>query len=233
MIAPVHFNDELPTAVAILTTREGELLEVAALPLNANFEPSQESRFRFYHRKLKPKTPTSATASHARHGDDPHIAGDLFVQWFDRLGLNRGKQLVAIAHHWDQEREIVREWLGPLNFDYCFSTEYRDSFVASRFINDSVGAHLDLAPFPNEGLKAFVERFGIEVGAKSAIDRARQTAETYRQLLLRYAYNLPPVKPNEEANRWRAYAAFCKSCALSGEQPLSIEDFERTLNATE
>lgn len=82
-----------------------------------------------------------------RHGLTPLKAGDLFVEWFDNLGLAPKGRLIPIAHNWPFDREMMMDWLGEKTFNYVFAYAYIDTFPLCKFIEGVKISRGEASPF--------------------------------------------------------------------------------------
>lgn len=120
----------------------------------------------------------------ARRGLSAEKAGELFVDWFERLCLRPQKRICPIAHNWVFDRPFIVDWLGPKTFDYCFNPQYRDTMGMALFANDSADARGEPCPYPKVNLAYLcsqlqIERFGIH----TALDDCVATAAVFKRLI--------------------------------------------------
>lgn len=82
-----------------------------------------------------------------RHGLTPTKAGDLFVEWFEKLKLPPKGRLIPIAHNWPFDREFIKDWIGDKTFEYIFAHSYIDTFPLCKFIEGTKLSRGEKSPF--------------------------------------------------------------------------------------
>ena len=170
-----------------------EIIQVAAVPLDQNYEPSKKYR-PFYLDGICPlyperqapdaKAKTGLDASKMEEFVNPTRAADLMDEWFMSLALPSDKRLVPLAHNWAFERTMMLDWLGPDTFGTIWDGRARDTMEATSFINDMHTWQGLGEPFSTVSLPVVCRRLGIQLdNAHNALADALATAKVYRALL--------------------------------------------------
>ena len=109
---------------------------------------------------------------------------DLFVEWFNRLGLPYGRRLVPLAHNWAFEKGFLTHWLGLDGvYDYWQQLP-RDTLSLVATINDLYAWHGRKQPFYSLSLPALCKRFDIQHdNAHDALADCIATAKLYAELM--------------------------------------------------
>jgi len=131
------------------------------------------------------------------YGVGPRAAESAFLSWYDGLGLRFNKRLIPIAYNWPEQREYLRQWLGPTTFGQVFhATEYRDLIPILRYWTEYQYRSGEHIPFPKCSLRHFAARFGIDLplcnlDCLAQADIVRQCYEKILNLYLPLGYNIP------------------------------------------
>lgn len=197
----LHMNGHLLCAVDVETTgREvgtHDIVEIAIVPLNHLIEPYK--KYRPFHMKLKPKRPENVDnralgksglklADLILDGFDPWKAADYLEEWFNRLNLPIRHNLVPLAHNWPFDRDFIKEWLGPLTFEYIFHGHYRDTMQIASFLNDRAYDKKEPYVYAKIGLEALCLRMGIENKMPHrALYDCLATAEIYKKFVTQFS----------------------------------------------
>lgn len=193
----IHLNGNVLCAVDVETTGlvcgTHDIWEVAILPLDHDFKPNKKHKY--FSMQIKPKRPENADPKALRiskvtladilvEGQDPWKAADMLEEWFDRLNLGVGRQLVPLAHNWPFDKAFLLEWLGPATFNYIFHYHYRDSMVAASFINDRAYDQAEQIPWGRIGMGSMCNYFNVEnKTAHRALSDCVATAEVYGKMV--------------------------------------------------
>jgi len=169
-----------------------EIVQIACVPLNQHMEPHPE--LRHFYMDIKPDFPErmnpEAVKKHGLTVDyldqcvSQDRAVDLFIEWFESLGLLFGKRLLPLAHNWAFERGFLMYWLGLEGFDSMWQGTGRDTMTAAGFINDLYVWHGRKHPFNYVNLKAICDRFDIHLDkAHDALADCLATAKLYAEYM--------------------------------------------------
>ncbi len=191
-----HLNSNLLCAVAIKTTgpdpKKHELLEIAIIvlspdckvskkhmPFNILFRPEKIQRAAY---SLKNELVTKCMG----HGVDLYDAAEMLDDWFEKLELRRGKQIMVLNHSWAKNRGFIEDWIQPTSFEKMFSKEYRDPQSIGLYINDRCDFRNEPCTFPKVKLSYMcsVQKLDYEQGLPTVIDECAGTIELYRSLIL-------------------------------------------------
>jgi oligoribonuclease (3'-5' exoribonuclease) len=204
----VHLNGNLLCAVDVETTgvdpQKNDIWQIAVLPLDANIKPLQGIMPFYVNMRLKrpenidPKAMNVGKADLAQlqlHAIDPWKAVDLFIEWFERLGLPEKKRIAPLASNWLFDRDFIIEWMGRLSFDYYFHFHYRDTQASALFMNDRADRHIEKVPHPKVGLGYLGNLYGAQnLKAHDALQDCLQTAEVYSKMMSAYTPLVPGTK---------------------------------------
>ncbi len=201
LLTQVHANYNLLVALGIKVTNfdpiAGEVINFAALPLLPDYSPYKELPFlelwirpfnqmvfRIEDAESEPGMQRQLFQK-ARHiGIDPSMGAELFVNWFENLGLTRGKKMIPICHNYAKFFPIMERWLGPETYKYLFDWRYRDTMLAAGTVNDLCYWRGEAFPYPKYELGSIATRSGASwTGGKYAIEVAMATAATYRGIM--------------------------------------------------
>jgi DNA polymerase III epsilon subunit-like protein len=205
----VHLNGNLLCAVDVETTGIipgfHDLIQVAALPLNADLEPL--TTVPPFYMNLKPEYPERADyrakkvtglsmADLILTGVEKYRAADLFVEWFDRLNMPTsgtvGKKIMPLWSNGGFDKSFLLEWLGKETYNYIFHFHERDTQSIALFLNDRVYMHGEKQPFPKVGVSYLSSCFDIvNEHAHDALSDCLTTAHIYKRLMTMYTPMFP------------------------------------------
>ena len=169
-----------------------DLVQIAALPLNADLEPL-EGAAPFY-MNIQPEFPERATPQAlAKNGlkldellncPDKHEVADYFYDWFKALNLPLGKRLIYLCQNAPFDIAYLKLWLGPEGFDQIFGRRGRDTMFSANYLNDKAAFQGQPVPFPNVSLEGLAKKYGISYeGAHDALADCIITAKVYKAML--------------------------------------------------
>lgn len=204
-----HWNGHLICAIDTETTglQAGyhEMIQIAIMPLNAEYLPDPE--IQPFVCMVKPDHPARWEDGAARvnglrgvaekHGLDANVAYQMFVEWYYALGLPETnsppyfKQIIPLAKNWAFDRGFVNAWMGldddrkPAMDQFIRSREARDLQPLIYFMNDLAYIHDEkIYPFPKQSLTYACSRLSIpHPNAHDALGDCEATARCYRRLL--------------------------------------------------
>ncbi len=172
---PIHANNNILCAVAIETTGTkpywNEICEICVMPLKSNYRPLKDVMpFNMMIRPRNTDRIDEETMSVRKdrlleimkYGTDSFEAGDMFIEWFDRLKMLPNKNILPVTYNWAFNRPFIYDWLGPLNADYTFNYRYRDILPIANFLNDYQDWRINNCPFPKHHLQYLSSCAGIE-----------------------------------------------------------------------
>ena len=178
-----------------------EILQIALVPLDSNFEPRKDI-LPFYI-EMKPENPEridpEAMAVNKmklctimERGFDQEKAKDLLLTWKDKLELpytkggQHQKRIIPLGQNYAFDQAFIKQWLGVDMYNECFDGRYMDTMVAATYLNDRAAMHSERVPFPKLNLKAMAARLKIEHGrAHDALQDCVTTAKVYKALTTR------------------------------------------------
>jgi DNA polymerase III epsilon subunit-like protein len=175
-----------------------DVIEVCVLPLDNHYKPNLKLVVPF-HCLIKPRRPENCTAEvidkihfrekicHATiHGLDADHAAVLFDEWYLKLGLRDNKRICPLGQNYAFDRSFMIDWLGHESYSRYFDGRYRDTMVASLFLNDRADVHNEAIPFAKNNLAWLAVKTDVEQDrAHDALADCMTTAEVYRQMILR------------------------------------------------
>lgn len=133
------------------------------------------------------------------HGVDRYMAAEMFVEWFNAMGLADRKKLIPVAHNWVFDSIFIRRWLGNKTFELLFSPLYRDTLPISLFENDIRGYRGDEYLFQKNNLSYLCSTMHIERDrAHRALDDAIATAKVFKTILTHGYPRQVNVVPDED-----------------------------------
>jgi len=196
----VHLNGHLMTAIDLETTgtQPGyhEIVQIAIVPLDADFQPLQEARP--FYTLVKPEHPERASAG-AKHkhkipmerlmmeAPPQDKVKDWLVEWFEALRLPFKRCLVPLAHNWAFESSFLKAWLGVPMVDQLFHAHARDSMLYAVAINDRAACNAEPVPFPSVALGSLCNKLNIvNTNPHDALADCITGAKVYRTLLRLY-----------------------------------------------
>jgi DNA polymerase III epsilon subunit-like protein len=193
---PIHLNGSLlcaiDTSTTGLTPGFHEITRIAIIPLMADWEVDRT--LQIFEVMIQPqRTQTFNHPStkmsyekilhHRQFGLDPSLAADLFMDWFKRLGLPERKKITPVGFNYKlHDLPFIKDWLGPLNYDYHFDWRIRDVLVAITFVNDLYDHWSFPIGFPKYALGSVCKRFGLERPNHHPINDALAAAQAYKKL---------------------------------------------------
>lgn len=194
-----HLNGHLLCAVDVETTGlevgKHEIIQIAVLPLDFDLKPS--TTLMPFDMKLKPENLPSIDvgaitvnklkiANLILTGHDSYAAADLFVEWFQNLGLPEGKRIMPLASNWVFDKSFIQEWMGFHNFNYVFDGRYRDLMCCALYLNDKADIQTEQYPFPKVNLAYIANCLKVPFEADychNALYDCALTAACYREIL--------------------------------------------------
>jgi len=193
----VHLNGSVLASVDLETTgrRAGyhEIIQIAVVPLNSDLRPAEG--IKPFYTTVRPEHPERQERGAAYvHGininelilnaPESGKVKDLLVEWFERLDLPVGKNLVPLAHNWAFEASFLTAWLGIEQTGYIFHSHARDSMLYALSLNDRAAFKGEKAPFNRVSLGSLCKHFGVpNEAAHDAMNDALAEAEVYRAIL--------------------------------------------------
>lgn len=196
----VHLNGCLMAAVDLETTgtRPGyhEIIQIAVVPLDSNFEPLADVRPFYTH--VKPKHPERESAGAKNkhkipmtelllNAPESEQVADWLFEWYEALKLPFKKCLVPLAHNWAFESSFLKAWLGVEQTDLIFHSHARDGMLYAIGLNDKAAFAGEPVPFPRVGLGAMCAKLGIvNHNPHDALADCLAEAKVYHALLRIY-----------------------------------------------
>lgn len=196
-----HLNGNIVCAIDTETTgldpRFHEIIQIAIIPLDSNFNPRQDV-LPFYidlkadrPERAEPeaiKVTRIAFAKHQQSAFDRFAAIDMFEEWFDKkLNPSYRKygdkrcQIVPLGQNYCFDKEFIISWLGNKTYSEYFDYHYRDTMNVAQFFNDLAAHHAEKIPYPKVNLVYLANKLGVELDrAHNALEDARATAEVYK-----------------------------------------------------
>lgn len=192
-----HLNGNVLCAVDTETTgtdpKKHEIIQVAVVLLDNQLNICKKLLpFSMDLKPLKPETidteaievSRSTLTSIMLNGADPNMAADLFVDWFNKLGLVNNKKICPLAHNWPFDREFLIQWLGPKTFEMIFHPWYRDTMAMALYDNDAADWKGEEFPYPKCNLGYLCSQLKIDrYNSHNALDDAVATATVYKRMI--------------------------------------------------
>lgn len=194
-----HWNGNQVCAVDTETTgldpHWHEIVQIAILPLDSNFEPRQDV-LPFYV-NMKPENPervdreavkVNRLANIMATAHDSLKAIDMFTDWVDTLGLPQTKwgtpkKILPLGHNWAFDKAFIQSWLGRLLYEDHFDCRAVDTMVTARYLNDRAAMHGQKVPFSKVNLRWIANQYNISHDrAHDALQDAVVTAKCYQQM---------------------------------------------------
>jgi len=196
----------IDTETTGLQPRHNDVIEVAVVVLDHHF--NVDNNFTPFHTYMLPSRPDNIDINALKiqnmteHGVDkpvtakkfdqamlyglePWRCADLFIEWFEKLRLPSKDRLTPVGYNYGFDIEFIKDWLGPLSYDYVFHYSYRDALRVVNYINDAYVYKGKAPPFhPSTRLTDVCLKLDLRLeNAHSALDDAIATAQVYRRLM--------------------------------------------------
>jgi hypothetical protein len=167
----IHANHNIFASVAIHTNgldfTKNEIINICVLVLDSAFQPSREVKP--FWSSMQPRRPRDYDAENLpvpkeeyfkilTESLDADTMADLFEEWWERLGLRRGKKIEPVAYDWARTEPFLTNWLGHLHMKHFFSRNVRDVRAMALLENDKADFHIRQCPFPEPHLLQAVSR---------------------------------------------------------------------------
>lgn len=192
-----HLNENLLCSVKCELTgpdpERHELIEVAVLPLDHMLKI--HSAFPPFNMRMRPETVETINYDKCRlsrsdiadtilRGFDRYKVADLFVAWYQGLEQKERKRIIPLAHGWPRERALLINWLGYDVFADIFSEDYRDTLIASHYVNDKNCVKAEPCVFNKQNLSWLAKKLNVEqIQIGSAMSDCVTIAEVYKRIL--------------------------------------------------
>jgi DNA polymerase III epsilon subunit-like protein len=197
-----HFNGNpccvIDTETSGLDSTFHEILEIAIVPLDYNFEP-WKGCLPFYLR-MKPNHPERISPEAIRinkldvakciaNGVDQEAGSELLQEWIRKLNIPANKygspnRIMPLGQNYQFDKGFIQQWLGPATYDSMFHYHYRDTMVSALAMNDRAGYYAERIPFPKVNLQYLATTLGVKtLGAHNALHDALTTARVYQKLM--------------------------------------------------
>jgi len=174
--------------------RHHDLIEVAIMPLDSHFNPMKHI-LPFTHtimpkRKYNIEDPSEATVSKEKlnhacvNGMEAYTALTLLDQWFEALGLNRGKKICPLVCSWHEDREFWVDWMTYETYDQYIDWRIRDISIIANYANDKADLFADSAPYPKQHFTYLCSQLKIHrVRDQDILEDCLCLAEVYKRML--------------------------------------------------
>lgn len=193
----LHLNGNLLCAIDLKTTgidpNRDSIIEICILPVNAEFRPHK--KILPFNTFMKPNIDAVDLEEFRRRervrivesalkGMDPYIAADRFDEWYGKIGLPPHKKIFVLSYDWTLKQQFISKWLGPVNYDSCFSNYYRDVIVAAQYSNDRADLLGEKAPYPKLHLQYLISQTKSEGNSKQdSLWRCITILDIYKRML--------------------------------------------------
>lgn len=194
-----HFNSNRLVVVAIKTTGPNpklhELAQICIFPLSSNYTLSKEI-IPFYTDIRPIKRPFNMELSKGGLTKDkyleicetalmPQATAELFDKWMEnKIRLYEGKRLMVLSHNWSAKKPFIKNWLGSINFNNYFSSEYRDIMSVALFNNDYADVNIQQIPYPKVVLSFIANILKVPYNRKDeTILHCKAMTEIYREMM--------------------------------------------------
>jgi hypothetical protein len=116
-------------------------------------------------------------------GMEYSLAGDLFIDWIEKLGLPFRKRIVPMVHDWAFTKPFLIDWLGEKTVDLYFDKRYRDLQVCSLFMNDRASYRDDATwPFAKNNFKYLCSQMKVENNFNNTLVDAHSMIQVYQRM---------------------------------------------------
>jgi DNA polymerase III epsilon subunit-like protein len=198
----IHWNGDMACAFDTETSGTDpdwhEIVQIAALPLDSNFDPRNDV-MPFYV-NMKPNHPERVDPKALRvsglslsdlmtRGLDQERARDLFLEWVDGLGLpytpgGYRKRLIPVGHNYFFDRNFISRWLGQETYDELISHFARDTMTVAAFLNDNSAFKVNPPHFQKLDLRYVCSKLGVEkYDRHDALEDCAMAARAYKALV--------------------------------------------------
>lgn len=189
----------IDTETTGLVPNYNEISQVCILPLNNSFNP--HPRIEPFQVLIQPDYPERIESAALKkqnrtlddlmsNGVDSYTAGEMFIEWFEKLQLLPNKRLMPLAQNWPFDRPFLQEWLGPENFNERVDGRYRDLMTVAVFVHDSLNyGGVERIKFENLRLNTIAKVLGVEFDYTLAHDAyydCVKTAECYKAFVEKF-----------------------------------------------
>lgn len=201
-----------------------EVLQIAVIPLREDFEWQRD--FRFFDHYLRPEylervdteairvmsredtsldygkvvTRTNKFEKYVNEGLEQTKVADLFVDWFEKLGLKPKKRLLPVGHNLQFDMAFIKAWLGPDAYEYIFDSRHRDTQTISLFWNDVDHHHDRRCMFKDAKLASVCNSMKVENEmAHNAFDDALATARCYGRMVKQFNMSASVIPMEQDA----------------------------------
>ena len=174
-----------------------ELIQIAIIPLDSNIEPRCDV-VPFYISVI-PAFPERADRKAMKvnqlkfadigiRGFDREVAKDMLRDWIASLGLAVSKdgvpkRIMPLGQNYAFDMGFIKSWLGIEMYDEFFQYHYKDTMIATEFLNDRAAMHAETVPFPKTGLTYLCNLLNVtRERSHDALQDCLATAEVYRKL---------------------------------------------------
>lgn len=192
----LHLHGNLLAAVDVETTgndpSQHEIIQIAVIPLDSNFEQVADH----FYSNIRPEYPHRAqpisTEVHRLDLDELEIHApskwevlEMFENWYERLDLPMGKNLVPIAHNWSgMESCFLREFFGIDAFGHFFHYHPRCTMMFANFINDITMVRDNNRVFNSVSLAWLCRYFQVQNdNPHDALSDAKAEGQLYKRML--------------------------------------------------
>lgn len=171
----------------------GEIIQIAILPLDMNFEPL--GRMRPFYTNVRPQYPHLATEEAMRvhkvslselEQMAPPVEKviEMLQTWFESLDLPVDRRIIPVAHNWTFEKSFLTTMLGMAEFERIFHFHARDTMQMALYLKDKAAFTCRSQPFGQVGLRSLCEHFSITLdNHHDALADCLAQAALYRHLL--------------------------------------------------
>jgi len=188
----------LDTETTGLDCQVHEMIQIAAIALDYRLKPRQDI-VPFYI-TIRPERfdliqPEAMAVNKLRLRDlirtgvPAELAAELFIEWFDKLGLSYTmggfrKRVIPLGCNYKFDEGFIRAWLGDDQYNELFHYMVRDVQITGLYLNDRAEYHGNPVPFQRVNLGNLAGRYNILYKRMhDALEDARVTAEVYRHMI--------------------------------------------------
>jgi DNA polymerase III epsilon subunit-like protein len=199
----VHWNGCHMVAIDTETTgldpRYHEVVQVAMVALDSNFNPRQDVLPFYmllqpeYPERMDPKAMSINKLTRDRlmtEGMNRIAAIDLLEHWVDSLGLPNNRsgynrcKIIPLGQNYTFDKAFLQAWLGVEQYDEWFHYHYRDTMTTALFINDCHAMKAEPAPFPKVNLAYLCSQLQIPTPkAHDALGDCVAAAQVYKRMV--------------------------------------------------
>lgn len=168
--------------IAIIVADDWMEIEKSVTPFFVTMAPTLPDLLR-----IENLTPKRLTKKQIEAGEDFYTCAEIFLEWFDKIGLKRGKMFQPIGYEWHKIYPFIIKWLGRDAAETVFRPWVRDIQSLTLSMNDRAHCTFSEYPAPKRELASMWARFGVvNEFSGDCLHDALSNLELYRRLVGKY-----------------------------------------------